>query len=173
MRKKWFLLIQLISLTQLILCQDVILYSSNNLMLKIHLKETKFRIWEKPKFDLVDYDILSEGKIMLDKNLIICVDSIKNEKIIFQHIDSFRLIVVNENRYLKVKELICPITIYNNLGNPIQWMSWKNGKRHGEWNYQTDKGYKFEIYENGQIVKTYFKTYEEIKDEISKMPAKL
>ena len=103
MRKKWFLLIQLISLTQLILCQDVILYSSNNLMLKIHLKETKFRIWEKPKFDLVDYDILSEGKIMLDKNLIICVDSIKNEKIIFQHIDSFRLIVVNENRYLKVK----------------------------------------------------------------------
>ena len=52
-------------------------------------------------------------------------------------------------------------------------MSWKNGKRHGEWNYQTDKGYKFEIYENGQIVKTYFKTYEEIKDEISKMPAKL
>lgn len=156
--------------------QNSILYSSKNIRLNINTNTNKYCVWEKPKDEsnrgfVTRPDDISEGIIFTGDSLIICTDTITNEKIILKIIDKYRLIVINENRFFKTKETFYAIKISDSQGNTLERMGWRDGKQHGLWLFYSDKGIDFVVYENGEIIKRYFKTYKELDTETRDNPA--
>jgi len=171
MRRICTVFIQLFFLTQIVLCQNRILYSSNSTLLKIDKYTNKFSVWDQSKNEMIEAPkIISTGKIFFNKDIITCIDSITKEKIVLQQIDEYRLIVIKKNRCFKTKNIFYAIKTSYKDGSPLQWMEWRNGKRDGCWRSYQDGGIKYILYENGVVKEMYFKTMDEIRNEGLKRP---
>lgn len=138
------------------------------MFLDLQIKE--YRIWEDTDSNLnsdvvIEKSDISEGKIAVEGNFIICIDRISGKKISFEKIDEYRLTSTNVNCCFNIKDTLYAIVISNLYGKPFQRMNWKEGKRHGEWSINGEKGVNYTLYEEGRIIKEYFKTYKEFREE--------
>ena len=97
------------------------------------------------------------GEVIFQDSLLICVDAIRNERIVFKHLDEYRLISVNKTRFFDEGKILYAILIRDYDDRNLQIMDWLNGLRHGWWRYATQKGNKVTHYDNGKIVKVFFR----------------
>jgi len=146
---------------------------SNTIRLSIDPQTNKYSLWDHKGDGLTEIPDISTGIIIVERKIIKCIDKIKKHTIIFSKLDDYRLIVINKNQYFKINDILYAIIISDKNGKPYQWMKWKNGKKHGEWSIDCEKGVNYTIYENGVIKKRYFKTYKVIREELLKAPVML
>ena len=139
---------------QVILCQNMYLYYSYSSDKRLHINELtgEYRIWEKSEIDLVEPKTRSEGKVFTNSDSIICIDNNKREKIILEKIDQYQLRIINNNKLFENKEVLYPIKISTKEGIPLQWLSWKNQNRHGEWICHLGDSIKKIKYKQGMIM---------------------
>jgi len=52
-------------------------------------------------------------------------------------------------------------------------MYWKDGRRHGKWIIHCEKGVNCTLYEDGRIIRQYFKTNKEYMEERLNAPIDL
>jgi len=173
MRKIGVFIIQLVVFVQVVFCQDVVIYSNDYAELEIDKHKKEYSIWHNTFDDLIEPPSISKGKMSFNQNSFTCIDTKSKEKIIFKQIDKYRLLVTNNNRFLKMKQRFYAIKISNSQGEVLQFMNWKNGKPHGYWTYYSSKGVTFVLYNKGNIIEKKFKTNEELYDELMKSPAEL
>ena len=104
-------------------------------------------------------DPILRGEVIFQDSLLICVDSIRNERIVFKHLDEYRLISVNKTRFFDEGRILYARAIRDYDDRTLQTMVWLNGLRHGSWTYETQKGKRMTRYDNGKIVRVFFYPY--------------
>jgi len=141
----------------------------------ISLSLNSFKIWEPDISDTIgtavnEPETLSTGFVHSDDLMILCYDTIRlaKYKFEFKKIDAYRIKVMNKTPFFKPGDILYAEVITDSIGRPVQYLSWKDGKPHGNWEYILDGGSKFVLYENGNIVGEVFKTNEEIHKEYIK-----
>lgn len=175
MKKSVMMFLHLFFFVQIAICQNEIIYESNNIVLSIDFRIKEYSIWKDSDSDskadvVIEKPDISEGKIRIEGNFIICIDKISNMKMSFEKIDEYRLAVTNKNCCFDINDTLYAVVISNQYGNPIQRLKWKEGKRHGVWSFHDEKGVNYTLYEDGRITKEYFRTYKEIKEGIQNAP---
>jgi len=166
--------------TQLILGQDKIIYSSNNILLCLDLRFNTYKIWEEANLNedtvgtfIKEKPDVSLGNLFIDNDLITCIDTISKDKIVLKKIDKYRLIAINKSHCFRKNEILYAVCIYDRKGRPEEFMKWLNGKRHGTWLIHSRKGINYIIYDNGKIIEEYFKTNKEAFESPDNSPARL
>lgn len=175
MKKTVVIFLQLFFFIQIAICQNKIIYDSNNTVLCIDSRTKQYRIFEDSDSGSSSDWVLaatniSEGKITVEGNFITCVDSISGMKISLKKIDEYRLVVINKNNCFNLIDTLYASVISDQNGKPYQWLKWKEGKRHGEWSIDGEKGVNYTLYKEGRIIKEYFRTYKEIMQEMLNAP---
>lgn len=147
--------------------QKDIIFECNDLCLSITINE--YTMWKNDPADTIGDAInepytFSAGHVCSNDSMIICYDTIKfrEKKLEFKKLDAYRLKVCNTAPFFKPGDMFYAKVISDSIGRPTQYLSWKDGKPHGLWVYFSDKGANYVLYENGSIIKEYFKTNEEI-----------
>jgi hypothetical protein len=116
---------------------------------------------------VVSTSSLYSGCIKINKSEVTCLQ--KNKTIfVLKRIDKFRLIVVKAYRYLKTNDTIYASVIGHQNSDYHTNCQWKGGKRDGYWTYYLKTNVKFEYYKNNKLIKTYYKTYEQINKDMTK-----
>lgn len=176
---RYFLFLALFFILNISFSQNRIEYRITDKRLIIFTDSNSFTIKCTPDYYRDEYsDSLKSckfatGRVLITKTTIKLIDSATQSIIILRKIDKYRLLVLNNNKYLKYNSIVCPTAQYYNNGKWVHSMSWKNGLKNGEWSYQTLDGYKYEIYENGRLIKMYFQTYKQLMDSINELPGDL
>ena len=172
--KKTLIIILQLTFYQVVFCQQIALYKTNDILLNINFSLGEYQIWEDNHVDVpVEKTNLSIGKVLLESNKITCIDANSNKHFYFKKLDKYRLLVLSSNPFYKNKEVICPIKISDKSGRVVERMNWKNGKKNGYWSLYSKQGVKFTLYKDGKIINISFKTHKEILLEASKQPASL
>jgi hypothetical protein len=168
MKTVHLLYVYLFIFLQYISGQNIVLYSSNDIRININSDKENYTVWRKPVDQLIKVPYISTGKVLFSNDLLICIDTITKERIILKKVDKYRLIVNNKNSLFSTKEILYAIKISDSKGHLLENIGWKNGKRNGYWCFYSDKGVDFVFYENGRIIKRYFKTHKELDEEAMK-----
>lgn len=153
--------------------QKNVIYDSKRYCISISLNN--FKIWEPSNTvsfgaPFIEAEDLSAGKVYANDSMFICYDTIRlaKYKYEFKIIDKYRMQVTNKTPFFWPDEILYVSVVTDSIGRPVQYLSWKDGKPHGNWEYIYTRGTKFVLYENGVIVKEYFKTNEEILEDLKK-----
>ncbi len=97
---------------------------------------------------LIEAEDLSVGFVHSNDSMFTCYDTIRlaKYKFEFKKIDAFRIVATNKTPFFRPGEILYAKVITDSLSKPVQYLSWKNGKPHGNWEYILDGGSKFVLY---------------------------
>jgi hypothetical protein len=146
--------------------ENIIYLANNNLCFSI--RNNTYTLWEVDPTDTLSDAIvipedLSAGYVSSNDSMIICYDTIRlrDETFKFKKLDEYRIQVINDPPFFESGDILYASVISDSIGRPVQYLYWKDGKRDGSWEYYLDKGIKFVLYKDGNVVEEYFKTYKE------------
>lgn len=179
MKKTSIIFLQIIFLLQIVSCQNKTIYELNKFGLVINTITNRYSLWvdtvntDPRSSQVIAVPDISAGKVSICNNTITCIDTISKKKIILNQVDEYKLIVITGNYGLNRNDILYAIVISDKTGKPFQWLKWKDGMRHGEWSEDLKDGVKFTLYNRGKLIRTYFKTYNELRKERLEKPMRL
>lgn len=163
---------------QIVVGQNRIFYELGKTVLSIDFQTNEYHIWKDNNTDpnsdwVLEKTDISEGKILVNDNIITCTDMVTDVKVSLRKIDEYRLVIENKSSCFNINDTLYASVISDQNGRPYQWMKWKDGKRHGEWIIHSEKGVNSTLYKDGKIIRQCFKTDKEFMEERLNAPIDL